>query len=61
MNLRELREGKGLTQTDLAELIGSTKQAISHYENKARGIPVPVAKKLGSVLGIDWWLLYEDK
>lgn len=61
MNLRELREAKRLSQADLAELVGLTKQAISHYECMSRQIPVQVAKKLGSVLGINWWLLYEEE
>lgn len=35
-NLRKLREAKGLTQPELAELFGSTQSAISNYESGTR-------------------------
>ena len=36
-NLKRLRENKGLTQTDLGEIFGLTKTAISLYENDKPG------------------------
>lgn len=49
--LRELREGKGLTQAQLADLIGVSRKTVNTVEN---GVFVPstvVALKLASALG----------
>ena len=36
MNLREKRKEKGMTQTDLANAIGMSCQAVHYYENGLR-------------------------
>ena len=49
--LRELREGKGLTQAQLADLIGVSRKTVNTVEN---GVFVPstvVALKLARALG----------
>ncbi len=33
MNIKELRKALGLTQTELAELLGCTQESISKWEN----------------------------
>lgn len=57
--LKEYRERAGLSQTDLAKRIGLKQQRYNHYERGRREIPVPIAKRIGEVLGINWWDLYE--
>ena len=50
--LRELREAKGLTQAQLADLIGVSRKTVNTVEN---GVFVPstvVALKLAKALGI---------
>lgn len=58
--LRELRKEKGLNQTELGRLIGKKQRMISKYENEEVEMPVSVAKKIGKVLEINWWELYEE-
>lgn len=38
--MRELREEKGLTQTELANYLEVTQKTYSHYENDERSIPL---------------------
>lgn len=61
MRIYEVRTEKGFSQRMLGDAIGVTYQAISHYEKGRRALPIELAKKMGVVLGVDWWLLYEDE
>ncbi|MBQ7874550.1 MAG: helix-turn-helix transcriptional regulator [Oscillospiraceae bacterium] len=38
--LKELREDRDLKQSDIAEILGTTQQVYSRYENKVNEIPV---------------------
>lgn len=58
--LRDLRKEQGLNQTELGRLVGKKQRMISKYENEEVEMPVSVAKKIGKVLGINWWELYEE-
>lgn len=57
--LKEIRENAGLTQKQLASLIGIGKSRYGHYEIGRRQLPVSIAKKIGEVLEINWWEIYE--
>lgn len=46
--IRDLREDKDLTQTDLAEYLHITQRSYSRYENGERAIPIEVLAKLAS-------------
>ena len=50
--LYKLRNERGLTQTQLAEAIGSTQRAISHYETVADFPPAQVIVEIAKALGI---------
>lgn len=39
IRIRQIRQGKGMTQTDVAKLLGTTQQHYARYENKASDIP----------------------
>lgn len=43
--IKELREDHDLTQSQLAEILGTTQRTISYYENNQREIPVNVLVK----------------
>ena len=58
--LKELRLDFNMSQRELAEKVGVNYRTISSYETGVRDMPVSVAKKIGKVLNIDWWLLYEE-
>jgi len=51
--LRELREGAGLTQQQLAEAIGSTVRNISRLETGAQEATWPTVLKLCQALGVE--------
>lgn len=61
VNIKKLRQAKGLTQAELAELIGVVTQSICGYESRKIEPSVQVAMALGRELGFDWWLYYENK
>lgn len=58
--LRELRKKAGLTQQELAEVVGISRPAITCYETGRLSLDVKVAKKISKVLGCKWWELYEE-
>ncbi len=54
-NLRKIRKEKGMTQDELAVLLGTSKQVLSRYENGQRSPKISVvadyAEKLGVSIG----------
>ena len=54
--LRQLRKERGLSQDELAALLGTTKQVISRYETKKRvprlSVVAEFAQKLGLPLSV---------
>mgnify|MGYP000868986394 CR=1 FL=1 len=61
IDLKEQRNQKKLTQSELAKKIGTTRPTITRYETGARRPSVNVAKKIADVLGFDWTLFFEDQ
>lgn len=57
--LKAIRENAGLSRRDLSSLIGIKEARYGHYENGRRELPVSIAKKIGKVLEINWWDIYE--
>ena len=57
--LKEIRENAGLSRRDLSRLIGVKEARYGHYEIGRRELPVEIAKKIGKVLEINWWEIYE--
>jgi len=52
MTLKEFREEKGMSQTELASLVGLKQTTISQYEKGSRKPDLARAKKLSDALGI---------
>lgn len=44
--IRDLREDKDLTQTDIAKYLHVSQCAYSHYENGERAIPIDILSQL---------------
>jgi transcriptional regulator with XRE-family HTH domain len=44
--IRDLREDKDLTQTDIAKYLHVSQRAYSHYENGERAIPIDILSQL---------------
>ncbi|HZS59719.1 MAG TPA: helix-turn-helix transcriptional regulator [Gemmatimonadaceae bacterium] len=52
--LRELREARGLTQAELAEMAGLRRATVTEWENEDRQRPViDVLVKLAKALGVE--------
>lgn len=51
--LKDLREMNGLTQEEVAKIMGVKREVISYYENGKREIPITNLQKLLSFLGIE--------
>lgn len=58
--LKKLRKDKGFTQQKLAEMCGVVRNTISMIEMGANKPSVPLAKKLGEALGVDWTVFFAD-
>lgn len=51
--LKKLRENNGLTQEEVAKIMGVKREIISYYENGKREIPVTNLQKLFNFIGIE--------
>lgn len=58
--IKEARERRNLTQTELGKLIGVTGSAITNYENEVSHPKEPILYKLISALEIDANFLFQD-
>jgi len=58
--LKIQRKKRGLTQQQLAELVGVDRTLISKIESGAATPSVTTAKKIAAVLGFDWVKFFED-
>lgn len=61
MIVKDKRKEKGMTQTELARQVDVAQSMICNIENGLRVPSVPVAKRIGAVLGFDWSLLFEEE
>ena len=51
-NLRKIRKEKGMTQDELAAVLGTSKQVLSRYENGQRSPKVSVVSEFAEKLGV---------
>lgn len=58
--LKEIREERKMTQSQLAEACGVIRQTISNIENNIANPSVDLAKKMGSVLSVPWTNFFRD-
>lgn len=59
--MKERREELGMTQTQLAEIIGVTKGAVGNYETDANSPKASIMYKVFSALQCDANYLYQDE
>ena len=59
-NMKVRRVIKNLTQEQLAEKVGVPRAHITRIEKGDIKPSVPVAKRLGEVLGVDWRCFYDE-
>ena len=58
-NIKEIRRRKGLTQTQLANLIGVQRAVISKYESGMVEPPIKTLQKIANALGISTYALLD--
>ena len=58
-NIKRVRKEKGLTQKQLAEILGVTQQMIGSYENSDREPKLNSLSKIAKALDVDVWELIE--
>lgn len=58
-NIKEIRRRKGLTQTQLADLIGVQRAVISKYESGMVEPPIKTLQKIANALGISTYALLD--
>jgi len=59
--LRAARLAAGLSQGQLAKLVGCTTSHIAHVELGTHGLSPKLAQAIGKALGIDWWKLLDKE
>lgn len=60
-NLKQLRSARNLTQAQLADKLGVTRQTISSYESGRTTPDLETAKRLANILDVDVMLLLEGQ
>lgn len=60
MNLKNVREQKGLTQLQLANTINVDRTLISKIESGVSAPSVDTAKKIANALGFEWTRFFDD-
>lgn len=60
MNIKQVIEKYNLQQKDIANILGLTEGAVSRIVSGEVELRIKHAVKLGTVLGFDWKLLYQD-
>lgn len=61
VDIRYVREKLGLKQGEVAKAVGIAQATYCNIENGKGAPSVDSAKKIGRVLGINWWLVFEDE
>lgn len=59
--LMTFRKDRDLTQKQVAERSGVERSYYTMIENYSRTPSVKVAKRIGSTLGFDWTIFFEDE
>ncbi len=57
--LKKLRKEKGFSQEKLAEMCGVVRQTITMIEMGVNKPSVPLAKKLGEALEVEWTVFFD--
>lgn len=58
--LKIFREKKGMTQEEVAKLVGISRSAYGHIESGERGVTVTNAKKIAMILEFNWILFLKN-
>lgn len=54
LTIREARESMGITQQDMADKLGISRQAYTYIENNPEGIKVSRAREICRILGAEY-------
>ena len=60
-NLRDFRIKLGLTQDQMADYLGISREEVSYYETNRRPVSMDLIPKYADLFGIDEYDLYEEE
>lgn len=60
MDLKEARKKAGMSMEELGRAVGVSSVAIWRYEHGERVPKVEIAKRLGKLLGFEWYRLMDN-
>lgn len=60
IDLREARTKMNMTQQELADKVGVVRQTISMIEQGVNKPSIELAKRIGEVLKIKWYLFFKE-
>ncbi|HBG3246412.1 TPA: helix-turn-helix transcriptional regulator [Clostridioides difficile] len=58
--LKTIREKQGLTKTEMAELLGISRQRYFMYEHNKRSFPIKYAFKISKIFGVELEEIFLD-
>lgn len=61
LKLSDILREKGITAKQVSEQTGIKYGTMLKYSSGERNMSIKAAKKIGTVLGIDWWKLFEEE
>lgn len=59
-NIKDFRTKLGLTQSELANYLGISREEFNYYENDKRPVPTELIPKLANLFGVDEYDLFEE-
>lgn len=60
MILRDARVKAGMSMQTLGKAVGVSAAAICRYEQGKRVPKIVIAKRIGKILGLKWWLIIDN-
>lgn len=52
MNIKNLRKDRGISQAEMANVLGITQACLCRYENNKRKIPLPIFTKIADYFNV---------
>lgn len=59
--IKFLREDRGISQEQLAEELGITRQTLGRYESETSSLPIDIVKKLAMIFDVDYACFIDNK
>lgn len=61
IDIRQMREARGMKQSELSAASGVKQQLLSMIERGSRRVTIDVARKLAPFLGVNWYDFFDGE